>query len=177
MNNRGKAIESPAATTPVQRVLGLALMFLCFGLSPAAFSSQAEPENTDIVAFSSEQLRRRYLELVQELRCPKCQNQNLADSNSMIAEDLRNEVYRQLEEGKSDREIVTYLVERYGDFVHYRPPLKAATLALWVLPGLFLCALLLVPLLLLRRQRRNGPAPLSGHEREQLDTLLRDLKE
>ncbi|MFT7267747.1 MAG: cytochrome c-type biogenesis protein CcmH [Porticoccus sp.] len=102
--------------------------------------------------FSSEQLRHRYHTLNNELRCPKCQNQNLADSNSLIAVDLRDQVYLMLEAGKSDDDIVSFLVARYGDFVTYRPPLKAATFALWFAPGaLFLVGLTFV--FFIRRSR------------------------
>jgi len=76
-------------------------------------------------------LEKRVMALAEELRCLVCQNQTLADSNAPLAEDLRNQVREKMRAGKSDREVVDFLVERYGDFVLYRPPLKATTLLLW----------------------------------------------
>ncbi len=74
------------------------------------------------------------MKLTEELRCPKCQNNSIADSNSMIATDLRQKVYELMQEGKSKKEIVDYMVARYGNFVTYDPPLTPLTVLLWVLP-------------------------------------------
>ena len=74
--------------------------------------------------FENESLRERFQVLAAELRCPKCQNQNIADSNAPIAADLRKQLHIQLHEGRSDQEIVDFMVARYGDFVLYRPPMK-----------------------------------------------------
>ena len=125
--------------------------------------------------FSNEVLRLRYLDLIDELRCPKCQNQNLADSNSAIAIDLRNEVRRMLEEGKSDMEITDYLVARYGDFVRYRPPLKSTTWLLWGTPGL-LILLAVIGVVVIRRQRlpqTNDQPELSAEQQQRLEQLLK----
>lgn len=92
----------------------------------------------DVYEFDTDSLRQRYQQLTEELRCPKCQNQNLAGSDSIIAGDLRRELRRLLEEGKSDREIKRFMVERYGEFVLYKPRLQKATLVLWGLPFLLL---------------------------------------
>ena len=90
--------------------------------------------------FDDPEKRRIFLELTQELRCPMCQNQNIADSDAMIANDLRRKVYQLLQEGKSQQEVVDYMKQRYGDFVYYQPPVTPATLWLWVLPVLFVLA-------------------------------------
>ena len=82
----------------------------------------------------------RYKRLIAELRCLVCQNQNLADSNAELATDLRNETYSMVKAGKTDEEIVTFMVNRYGDFVLYRPPVKSTTFVLWFGP-LILAAL------------------------------------
>lgn len=124
--------------------------------------------------FSSDQQRDRYQVLVNELRCPKCQNQNLADSNSPIAADLRQEIFRMLEEGKSDQEIVDFLVARYGEFVMYRPPVKKTTLMLWLAPGLLLVGGVIIMLTIRRRQspeRKTNPI-LKAEELDRLDELL-----
>ena len=89
----------------------------------------------DTYEFDDEVTRQRYLSFVEELRCPKCQNQNLAGSDSPIAADLRRELYLQLEAGRSDKEIIDFMVARYGDYVLYRPPVKSSTVLLWVLPA------------------------------------------
>jgi cytochrome c-type biogenesis protein CcmH len=90
--------------------------------------------------FSSPELEARYQQLSEELRCPKCQNQNIADSNAPIAQDLRKLLHQQLEEGASDGEILDYMVARYGEFVRYRPRFGGATVLLWLAPILLLLA-------------------------------------
>jgi cytochrome c-type biogenesis protein CcmH len=84
--------------------------------------------------FSTPELELRYKGLSQELRCPKCQNQNIADSNAPISRDLRAIVHEQLEAGATDDQIITYLVDRYGEFVRYRPGVDANTFWLWSAP-------------------------------------------
>jgi len=104
-------------------------------------------------------LEKRVMALAEELRCLVCQNQTLAESNAPLAEDLRNQLRERMREGKSDREVVDFLVERYGDFVLYRPPLKATTVLLWFGPLLLLAGGFAV---LLRRVRRRRTAVESG---------------
>jgi len=100
------------------------------------------------MAFRSELNKTRYQNLVEELRCPKCQNQNLADSNSGIAVDLREQVHQMIEQGKTDQEIVDYMVARYGEFMLYRPQHSTATFLLWygpfILSGIGLVAFIFV---------------------------------
>ena len=88
--------------------------------------------------FSSPDLELRYHQLSQELRCPKCQNQNIADSNAPIARDLRVVLHEQLEQGATDDEILAFMVARYGEFVRYRPGVNRNTVLLWAAPGLLL---------------------------------------
>ena len=88
--------------------------------------------------FSSPDLELRYKALSQELRCPKCQNQNIADSNAPISRDLRAIVHEQLEAGATDEEIIDFLVDRYGEFVRYRPGMDSNTLWLWSAPIILL---------------------------------------
>ena len=88
--------------------------------------------------FSSPDLELRYHQLSQELRCPKCQNQNIADSNAPIARDLRVVLHEQLEQGATDDEILAFMVARYGEFVRYRPGVDRNTVLLWAAPGLLL---------------------------------------
>lgn len=84
--------------------------------------------------FKDEAQEQQFRQLTEQLRCPKCQNNSIADSNSMIATDLRQKVYELMQEGKSQKEIVDYMVARYGNFVTYDPPLTPLTVLLWVMP-------------------------------------------
>lgn len=130
----------------------------------------------DTYEFKDEGERARFRTLTEELRCPKCQNQNIADSNAPIATDLRREIFRMLEEGQSNAQIVDFLVLRYGDFVLYKPPLNARTYLLWYGPFalLGLGALGLGVLVLRRRKggKNSVQAALSVNERERLSALL-----
>jgi cytochrome c-type biogenesis protein CcmH len=88
----------------------------------------------DNYAFEDSNTRKDFLELTETLRCPMCQNQNIADSDAMIAHDMRRKVYQLLSEGKSKQEVIEFMKARYGDFVHYQPPLTPATSLLWGIP-------------------------------------------
>lgn len=110
----------------------------------------------DIHEFSSEEIRERYEVLIEELRCPKCQNQNLAGSDSEVAEDLRREVLILLEDGYSDQEIRTYMRDRYGDFILYDPPVEGKTLLVWVIPLVMFLLGLLVVFFVVRSATRNA---------------------
>jgi cytochrome c-type biogenesis protein CcmH len=116
-------------------------------------------------------LEKRVAALAHELRCLVCQNQTLADSNAPLAVDLRNQIREQLQKGASEREVTDFMVQRYGDFVLYRPPLKASTLLLWTGPFLLLGFGLF---LLVRKLRssRSQVAPLSDAERARAARLL-----
>ena len=103
--------------------------------------------------FSSQDLELRYKALSQELRCPKCQNQNIADSNAAISRDLRAIVHEQLEAGATDEEIVNFLVDRYGEFVRYRPGMDSNTLWLWSAPVILFIMAIAVVLLQIRKDR------------------------
>lgn len=128
----------------------------------------------DTYEFAEQANRERFASLTKELRCPKCQNQDLADSNAPIAMDLRREIYRMLQEGQSDEQIVEYLVNRYGDFVRYKPAVNARTLILWYGPaGLLSVGALLLLLIVWRRRRyESSNVELSPEERERLARLL-----
>jgi cytochrome c-type biogenesis protein CcmH len=125
--------------------------------------------------FSNPELEARYQQLSEELRCPKCQNQNIADSNAPIAQDLRGLLHQQLEQGASDDEILEYMVDRYGEFVRYRPRFGGTTLILWMAPVLLLFAGVVVLLLTLRsRPQRTDPTSntLSSEEQARVQALL-----
>lgn len=113
-------------------------LFIRLSMGAALFFSLAiefsYADTTEIQHFDNESQRQLYYQLVEELRCPKCQNQNIADSNSQIAIDLRNQVARLVRENQNEDQIKEYMVNRYGDFVLYEPPLKRGTLLLWFGP-------------------------------------------
>jgi cytochrome c-type biogenesis protein CcmH len=129
----------------------------------------------DPYEFDSEAQRERYRHFIEEMRCPKCQNQNLAGSDAPIATDLRRELHRLLQEGRSDREIIDYMVARYGAYILYDPPFDKKTALLWLAPVAFFGVGVGVLLLIVRRRRAPvPPAALSGAERARLDQLLRE---
>ncbi len=139
----------------------------------------AAPSNAQVFEareFEDPYHARRYHALINELRCLVCQNQNIADSNAPLAADLRQITFDMIREGRSDGEIIDFMVARYGDFVLYRPPLNPATLFLWVGPFLLLA---LGIWLLMRQLRRRASAPeaagaLSVEERTRLSKLIDD---
>ncbi len=142
------------------------------GLLLASHLSSAAIE---VHEFKNEIDRQRYQSFIDEMRCPKCQNQNLSGSDSPIALDLRNELYLMIEEGKSDQQIVDFMVERYGEFILYRPRLSPATVLLWAAPVLLLVFGALLLWLLVRKRRRVAQeveTGLSQQERARLDALL-----
>jgi cytochrome c-type biogenesis protein CcmH len=111
------------------------------------------------------------------LRCLVCQNQNLADSNAELAQDLRAQVYQMIQSGKSDQEIIDFMVMRYGDFVLYKPPFKLKTALLWAGPFLLLIIGIGYLIIYLRRQTRKSNAGLSADEQNQANALLGVQKE
>ena len=116
---------------------------------------------------------KRLVSIASELRCLVCQNESLSGSHAELANDLRREIRTLIKEGKSDSEIMDFMVSRYGDFVRYRPPLKGTTLLLWFGPAvLFVGGLAGLVLYLRRRNNAIKDAPLSAKEQRQADRLL-----
>ena len=116
---------------------------------------------------------KRAVHLAEQLRCLVCQNQSIAESNAELAVDLRRQIREQIAQGKTDAEIADYMVERYGDFVLYRPPVKATTLLLWFGPPLLLVIGIAVLVGFVRRRReRIAQRPLSDDERREAERLL-----
>jgi len=149
-------------------------LLTCFALSLFALAAQAVIETYE---FSDPALEDRYHQLSAELRCSKCQNQNIADSNAPISQDLRRLLYEQLEAGASDAEIRDYMVARYGEFVRYRPSFSGATAALWFAPVILLLLGVIVVMLTLRSRRSEGSAAvgLDTDEKARLAELERKL--
>ena len=138
---------------PLPRLLRRAgaAMALLAAVGTAAWAAEAPPAAADPVAEA------RMMAIAAELRCLVCQNQTIADSHAELAVDLRNQVKEMLKRGDSDQMIIDYMTARYGDFVLYRPPLKATTLVLWFGPGLLLLGGLATLWLVLRRRSRLSP--------------------
>jgi len=138
-------------------------------------SSLALASPVETYTFSDEVSKTRYQALVKELRCPKCQNQNLADSNSQIAVDLRQEVYEMIQQNKSDKEIVDFMVERYGEFVLYRPKVSSLTYILWFGPAvLLLLGVFIVVFILKRKAPKEQKQALSAEQKAKLEQILKD---
>lgn len=130
--------------------------------------------------FKDSEQEKRFQVLTEELRCPKCQNNNIADSNAPLASDLRREVYRMINEGQDDGEIIDFMVTRYGDFVLYRPPVNEMTWLLWYGPFVLLGIGVIVVVLIAisRRRPRAGMTALDAGEQARLKQLLeQDRKE
>jgi cytochrome c-type biogenesis protein CcmH len=147
----------------VPRSLAFLLLVL---LSAPLASKEAAPAAADPV------LEKRVMTLAEELRCLVCQNQTLADSNASLAEDLRNQIREKMRQGQSDKEVVDFLVERYGDFVLYRPPLKASTILLWFGPLLLLATGVAVLLRRVRRRRQADDTGMTDEDRRRAAELL-----
>lgn len=110
----------------------------------------------EIMPFASVEQEQRYRTLTEELRCPKCQNQNLEDSNAGIAVDLRQQIYTMINDGKTDEQIIDYMVARYGEFVLYRPVHDQSTVILWYGPlALLLLGALIFLIVLLQNRKRS----------------------
>ncbi|MDP4528263.1 cytochrome c-type biogenesis protein CcmH [Alkalimonas delamerensis] len=124
----------------------------------------------EILPFEDDAKRSLYQELVQQLRCPQCQNQNIAESNAVVSIDMRNKTYELVQQGYSRREVIDFMVDRYGDFVHYSPPLNPVTIWLWILPVVWL---VLMAWYMLRRRQSAQTARASNPELEQeLDAII-----
>ncbi len=132
-------------------------------------AGEAQPLAADEVT------EKRLVAISTELRCLVCQNESLSGSHAELANDLRREIRTLIKDGRSDAEIMEFMVSRYGDFVRYRPPLKGTTLLLWFGPGvLFVGGLAALVLYLRRRDRAISDTPLTADEQRQADALLRD---
>ena len=146
----------------IVRFAGLALLLNTMALHAAIETFQ----------FDSSTQQERFRDLTERLRCPKCQNQNIADSNAPISKDLRLLVYELMRDGKTDTEIVDHLIERYGTFVTYRPPVTPVTWVLWFGPLAGLVIALLLVLLWVRRGSHVSVRDLDEAERAQIEKIL-----
>ncbi len=151
----------------MKRLLAAAALGLCLtGIAHAAI---------DTYEFANDTERERFRDLTTELRCPKCQNQDIADSNAPIAADLRKQIYTQMAAGKSNQQIIDYMVDRYGEFVRYKPEVSERTWLLWFGPAALLgLGVIVIGAIVARRRRPAGATSttLSAEEQARLDQLL-----
>ena len=157
-------------------VRAMAMVVLVAGLSMSAWA------NIDTYQFDNPRQEAQYRALIEEFRCPKCQNQNLAGSDAPIAQDLKQKTYDMVKDGRSDGEIRQYMNERYGDFISYKPPVRPSTWILWFFPPVLLVFVMLAWFIRNRNSSKraavianpieDGYAPLSAAEQQRLQDLL-----
>ena len=157
-------------------VRAMAMVVLVAGLSMSAWA------NIDTYQFDNPRQEAQYRALIEEFRCPKCQNQNLAGSDAPIAQDLKQKTYDMVKDGRSDGEIRQYMNERYGDFISYKPPVRPSTWILWFFPPVLLVLVMLAWFIRNRNSSKRaaviahpieeGYAPLSAAEQQRLQNLL-----
>lgn len=157
-------------------VRAMAMVVLVAGLSMSAWA------NIDTYQFDNPRQEAQYRALIEEFRCPKCQNQNLAGSDAPIAQDLKQKTYDMVKDGRSDTEIRQYMNERYGDFISYKPPVRPSTWILWFFPPVLLVFVMLAWFIRNRNSSKRaavidnpieeGYAPLSAAEQQRLQNLL-----
>jgi len=154
----------------MKRTALLLMLLSCLSLSSVA--KEAQPSAADPV------LEERVMKLSKELRCLVCQNETLADSRADLANDLRLQIREQMKAGKSDKEIIAYLTDRYGKFILYNPPVDPTTYLLWFGPFVFLLAGLAFLFRYLKQRRELiTEQPLSADERRRAETLLKSAQE
>jgi len=147
----------------------LRTLLLCCGLlfAGVATAKEAAPMAADL------EVEKRMVAISEELRCLVCQNESLSGSHAELAQDLRREIRKMIADGKSDKEILDFMVDRYGDFVRYRPPMKPTTWLLWGGPFLLLAGGIGALIAFLRRRAKDSAAPvLSEEERRRAAALL-----
>lgn len=157
-------------------VRAMAMVLLVAELSMSAWA------NIDTYQFDNPRQEAQYRALIEEFRCPKCQNQNLAGSDAPIAHDLKQKTYDMVKDGRSDAEIRQYMNERYGDFISYKPPVRPSTWILWFFPPVLLVFVMLAWFIRNRNSSKraavianpieDGYAPLSAAEQQRLQDLL-----
>ena len=146
------------------------LSVLLLLLSSVLFSANGQAA-IDTFEFDNVQQEKTFRELTKLLRCPKCQNQNIADSNAELAKDLRNKTYELVKQGQTKDQVIDYMVARFGNFVRYDPPITPATIFLWLGPLLFIIFALLILFKQIKKQR-SKTTHLDDQEQQKLQALL-----
>lgn len=132
----------------LQKLLSIKTLLLSLVMFVPVTASATE----ELMQFKDAQQQALYRELTAELRCPKCQNQNIADSNAVVAVDMREKTYQLVQQGQSKEQVIDFMKQRYGDFVHYQPPVQWSTIWLWLAPLLLVAGLFFV---MLQKQRKT----------------------
>lgn len=148
-------------------VIGLCLALPCFA-------------SIDAYQFSSPQNEALYNELIDEVRCPKCQNQTVAESDADLSQDIKDKIFEMVEQGKNKDDILAFMIDRYGYFVHYQPPVKKTTWVLWYGPFLFLLVAVLGVFFWMRARNkaaRDEPSELDEAQQARMQALLNDNKD
>jgi cytochrome c-type biogenesis protein CcmH len=148
------------------------ILILLLGLIVATAQARVE-----VHTFDSPEQEARYNQLIDELRCLVCQNQNLADSNAELAVDMRRKTYEMVREGRSKKEVADFMVERYGEFVLYRPPFNSNTLLLWIGPFVILIAGVAIMLRTIANRRRETGAVVDQKSLQAAASLLETEQE
>ena len=162
-----QCITSLLITLRLRPFISSALMISALAFASTLYAAE------DNFSFETPEQRAMFLALTAELRCPMCQNQNIADSDAMIAHDMRRKVYSLLKEGKTEAQVIDYMKTRYGDFVHYQPPVTMATMWLWAVPVLFI---FIAFLFIVRRKSVSPPEDLAA-KLAKADAMLEQDKE
>ncbi len=129
----------------------------------------------EVHEFSNKEDEQQFKTLINELRCLVCQNQNLADSNAELAQDLRKEVYQMIKSGQSSDEIVAFMVARYGDFVLYKPPFKAQTYILWIGPFVFLLLAVVFLFVFIKNKKTDKEKEMTDEEKQRAKLLIESI--
>lgn len=148
-------------------LLAALVMMTALTLATAALAGGIEVRD-----FDNPVQQERYRDLTSSMRCPLCENQAIGDSDAPISGDMRERVYTLLQDGKSDTEIVGYMVQRFGEYILYNPRLENRTYLLWGIPVALLLAGMLLVVLVVRARRNASAASLSANERARLDELI-----
>jgi cytochrome c-type biogenesis protein CcmH len=151
----------------MQRLTSTWLLLLVFGAAPLPAAVTLES-----FTFPTKAQEQHFKDLIGQLRCLVCQNETLAESDADLAHDLRAEVYEIMKSGKSDQEVIDFLVKRYGDFVLYKPPVKPSTYLIWYGPFVLLAIAALLLVRAVGRQRQVQEPAISAEDRKRLDGIL-----
>ena len=140
----------------------------CLLMLPVSVLANIEAYQFDSIAEED-----KFKKMIKELRCPKCQNQNLSDSNAPLAKDLRQKVYNMVKQGKAEQEITQYMIDRYGNFITYRPPMTIGTMILWFGPFFLLISALIMMTMRIKNKTADLNQPLTEEEKHRLQSIMK----
>lgn len=156
--------------TPAALLLTMIVGWLSFAANAALLAGETDADLT----FQNTAQEAQYRTLIDEFRCPKCQNANLAGSDAPIAKDLKHKTYELVKQGQSNDQIRQYMIARYGDFISYKPPITRSTWLLWFAPPVTLLLAVMIWLMRVRTRRTVATTPLNAEETWRLSQLLDD---